>query len=88
MKPSATSGPRRKSRVGSLKHDPTVADAAATESPEGGTAKDVHARITSLAFQRYEQRGHQDGHDLEDWLIAEQRVLAGRNFQAAGEKWP
>ncbi len=88
MKPSATSGPRLKSRVVSSKHDPIVANAAAMESPEEGTTKDVHVRVAFLAFQLYEQRGHQDGHDLEDWLIAEQRVLAERNFQAGGEKKP
>lgn len=85
MKPSATLGPRRKSRVNSSKHDPTGADTVASESSNGSATTDVHACIACLAFQLYEQRGHQDGHDLEDWLIAEQQVLTGGNFQAAGE---
>jgi Protein of unknown function (DUF2934) len=33
--------------------------------------------IASLAYGLYEQRGREDGHDLEDWLEAEQRI-AGR----------
>lgn len=86
MKPSATSKPRLKSQVVSSKQDPIIADTAAMESPKEGPAKDVHVRVAFLAFQLYEQRGHQDGHDLEDWLIAEQRVLAERNLQAGGEK--
>lgn len=86
MKPSATVGPRRKSRVNSSKHDLPGADTVATESLNGSAITDVHVRIACLAFHLYEQRGHQDGHDLEDWLIAEQQVLAGQNLQGAGEK--
>lgn len=47
----------------------------------GGTGRleDVHARIAALAYQLYEQRGREDGHDIEDWLSAEQRILAGHS---------
>jgi len=87
MKTHATSGPRRKSRVNSSKHDPTVTETPITESlMNGDTTENVHARIAALAFQLYEQRGYQDGHDWDDWIAAEQQVLAGRNAQAAGEK--
>lgn len=34
----------------------------------------LHARIAVLAFHLYEQRGHQDGHEVEDWVQAEQRT--------------
>jgi hypothetical protein len=34
-------------------------------------------KIASLAYGLYEQRGREDGHDLEDWFEAEQRI-AGR----------
>lgn len=77
MKPSGTAGSGRKSRVVSSKHDPTVAMAQATGSSDGGTVENVHARIAALAFQLYEQRGRQDGHEVEDWLEAEQRILVG-----------
>jgi len=30
-----------------------------------------------LAYQFYEQRGREDGHELEDWLATEQGVLTG-----------
>jgi hypothetical protein len=28
-------------------------------------------RVRRRAFELYEQRGHEDGHDLDDWLRAE-----------------
>ena len=77
MKLFGKSEPRRKSRVVSAKQEPTVAETAVTGLLNGDTAEDVRARIAVLAFQFYEQRGSQDGHDLEDWLQAEQRILAG-----------
>ena len=83
MTPRTTPGPRRKSRVDSSNHDPTVANDTATGSPDGGAARDVHTRIAALAYEIYEQRGRQDGYDVEDWLTAEQRVLVGRNSWTA-----
>lgn len=88
MKPPATSGPRRKSRVNSSKHDPTVADAVATGSSNGSATTDVHARIAALAYELYEQQGRRNGHDVEDWLMAEQRVLTDRNPQTAEVQKP
>ena len=35
-----------------------------------------HHHIAQRAYDLYEQRGRQDGHDLEDWLKAE-RELGG-----------
>ncbi len=42
----------------------------------GGRRAPTHDEIAQLAFQLYESRGRQDGHDLEDWLRAEE--LLGR----------
>jgi len=77
MKPPATAALRHKSRVVPSKHDPTAAEAAVTGSSNGDTAEDVRVRIAARAFLLYEQRGRQDGHDLEDWLKAERIILAG-----------
>lgn len=33
-----------------------------------------HAHVAARAYAIYEQRGRQDGHDLEDWLAAERLV--------------
>jgi hypothetical protein len=32
------------------------------------------AQIARLAYQVYEMRGRQDGHDVEDWLLAEEEL--------------
>jgi len=54
-------------------------------SPEGSgsgetrPSEDVHTRIALLAYRLYEQRGREDGSHVEDWLQAEQRILAGRS---------
>ena len=33
-------------------------------------------RISRRAYQLYEQRGRQEGRDLEDWLNAERQLVA------------
>ena len=38
--------------------------------------------VARRAFELYEARGCQDGHDLEDWLQAEQELEAQRRFLA------
>ena len=38
----------------------------------------VKQRIAELAYQLYEKRGKQPGHEIEDWLEAERRVLGNR----------
>ena len=34
-------------------------------------SKELQQQIAQLAFQLYEVRGREDGHDIEDWLRAE-----------------
>ena len=34
----------------------------------------IKAQIEARAYELYLQRGHKDGHDLEDWLIAEKEL--------------
>jgi hypothetical protein len=36
---------------------------------------ELHRRISQLAYRLYLRRGKIDGHDLEDWLLAEREVL-------------
>jgi hypothetical protein len=33
------------------------------------------SRIANRAYELYVQRGHEHGHDLEDWLEAERQIL-------------
>jgi hypothetical protein len=35
----------------------------------------THDEIAQLAYCFYELRGRQDGHDMEDWLLAEQELV-------------
>lgn len=37
---------------------------------------EVMKRMEERAFQLFEERGREDGHDLEDWFKAEQELLA------------
>ena len=40
----------------------------------GGRRAPTHDEIAQLAFNLYESRGRQDGHDVEDWLRAEEEL--------------
>jgi len=40
----------------------------------------IQGQIRQRAYEMYELRGREDGHDLDDWLIAELEVT--RNFAA------
>src|SRR5215467_3085997 len=43
----------------------------------------VHEMICTRAYEIYQQRGREDGHDREDWLQAEREILDGLIVQAA-----
>jgi hypothetical protein len=43
---------------------------------------DLEAEIRLRAYERYKKRGYAPGHEHEDWLIAEQEVLAERGILA------
>ncbi len=43
----------------------------------------VQAQICQRAYELYEDRGRQDGHDLDDWLQAESEVMTKRTVAAA-----
>jgi len=36
-----------------------------------GSSEDIWRRIATTAYELYQQRGGEDGHDVEDWLKAE-----------------
>jgi hypothetical protein len=51
-------------------------------------SRELQQRIAQLAFQLYEARGREDGHDIEDWLRAEallqrERILPKASIAAA-----
>ena len=52
-------------------------------SPQAGDFRDpFEEQIRERAYQLYEQRGREDGHDLDDWLRAESEV-GGKTRAAA-----
>jgi hypothetical protein len=59
----------------------TVSDLVARLSGEqwldkyAGSEHPSAAEIARLAYHFYEMRGRQNGHDVEDWLLAEQELI-------------
>ena len=39
------------------------------------------SRIADRAYELYVQRGHEHGHDMEDWLEAERQILPTEMFE-------
>lgn len=62
---------------------PTTASERATRSPRQPRTKSAAAPLTSIdpvdierrAYELFAARGFEHGHDLEDWLRAEQELL-------------
>lgn len=46
---------------------------------EGGCVPDRDAWIAELAYYKSEQRGFEPGHELDDWLEAEQECLSNES---------
>ena len=42
-----------------------------TDLPKTEGGSELQDQIRTRAFQLYEQRGRDDGHDMDDWLQAE-----------------
>lgn len=46
----------------------------------------IYEIIAKKAYELYEKRGGQPGHDLEDWLEAEQSILSEEKTQASSTR--
>ena len=44
------------------------------EAPQTGNSRNDADLVAQRAYQRYEERGREDGHDMEDWLEAEREI--------------
>jgi Protein of unknown function (DUF2934) len=51
--------------------------------PAEESAIDVMDQIRCGAYELYEQRGREDGYDIEDWLHAESEVIRRAETKAA-----
>jgi len=52
--------------------------AAETDDPQG-----QKSQIRQRAFELYQERGREDGHELDDWLLAEEEITSQRTRIAA-----
>ena len=62
--------------------DKTVS--VSTAKPDEGSLDSTEELIRVRAYELYEERGCEDGHDLDDWLQAETEI-AGKKPAAAVE---
>ena len=58
-----------------VKERPTLVSSTAPEK--------VSEQIGRRAYELYETRGREDGHDLEDWLRAEEEITSKKVRTAA-----
>ena len=56
-------------------------------SPENtaftGDPQMIEERIRARAYELFEERGREEGHDWEDWFRAEEEITARKNSSAA-----
>jgi len=57
-------------------------------SPEAanGSSGHVHERVAALAYTFYEERGRVDGHDVEDWIRAENTIREELGLRINGSR--
>jgi hypothetical protein len=54
-----------------------------TKPSDNRRRESVEERIRRRADELYEQRGRQEGHDIEDWLQAEAEITLQRSRKAS-----
>ncbi len=60
-----------------------------TAKPDQSSMESADDLIRVRAYQLYEERGREDGHELDDWLMAESEVLGKKpSASAAAEELP
>jgi hypothetical protein len=62
-----------------MKPAPTTPTRLITTDPTTGATSDFQEQIRRRAFELYEERGRDDGHDLADWLQAESEAIQLRS---------
>jgi hypothetical protein len=61
----------------------TPSSSAAEAIQPADLGHDVQEQIRMRAFELYEQRGMQEGHDVEDWLQAEEEITGRQTLAQA-----
>ena len=54
----------------------------AETQPDDTQSRSDADRVAQRAYQRYEARGREDGHDMEDWFEAERELNQGVSSDA------
>ena len=57
-----------------MKPTPTMRTPLRTGKQETESSTELNERIRCRAYELYEQRGREDGHDLDDWFQAESEM--------------
>jgi len=57
-----------------MKHTPTMHSLLRTTNQTTGSTSDLQEQIRRRAYELYEQRGSNDGYELNDWLKAESEL--------------
>lgn len=72
--------------AGERKPHPVVVNqlgtAVSSNKPARASFDDLHARITTRAYELYVQRGCREGCAVEDWLDAEREIVS-RKFRVS-----
>jgi hypothetical protein len=57
-----------------MKPAPATSTRLTTTNQTAGSTSDLQEQIRRRAYELYEERGRENGHDLADWLQAESEV--------------
>lgn len=60
-------------------------DKDATKKPPATVTDDpqrLKSQIRQRGFELYQERSREDGHELDDWLIAEEEILQARKLES------
>jgi len=62
-----------KGRINTRSEEQLPSGAAQTDTPDSGRAFD-EGELSRRAYRKFEERGYEHGHDVEDWLDAEREL--------------
>jgi hypothetical protein len=62
---------------------PTLAKPATQTNQITQSTSELQEQIRRRAYELYEQRGRDDGHELDDWLLAESELAQQKAMTAA-----
>jgi hypothetical protein len=66
-----------------MKAKPQTQTSSRATSQKVASADGLKEQIRRRAYEIYEQRGREDGQDVEDWLQSESEIMAVRTTNAA-----